>query len=168
MKAHAKAQGDVQAARSKKKEGQGLVDLSAELQGDGNELIVLTVFPIGPLGMTIEGCSVLSVKEGEAADEAGVKRGWVIQSVDGGEKLVVAELDTPKVTKILMNAFKAAKADGKAEIGIKFRSPILAEGFAHCQACDKFLGSDEFSSDQAEKGPGKAMCSQCEEIAAFS
>ena len=82
MKAMAKAQGDVQAARSKKKEGQGLVDLSAELQGDGNELIVLTSFPIGPLGMTIEGCSVLTVKEGEAADLAGVKRGWVLASIE--------------------------------------------------------------------------------------
>lgn len=169
MKAQAKAQGDVQAARSKKKEGQGLVDLQAELQGDGNELIILTSFPIGPLGMTIEGCSVLTVKEGEAADQAGVKRGWVIHSVDsveGSEKLVVADMDTSKVTKKIMTAFKAAKTKG--EVGIRFRSPILAEGFCHCQACDKFLATDDFSTDQIERGPGKQMCSQCEEIAAFA
>ena len=120
MRAHAKSQADVQAARSKKKEGAGLVDLQAELQGDGNELIVLTSFPIGPLGMSIEGCSVVSVKEGEAADQAKVKRGWVIFSVEGGERLNVAENDTNKVTKSILNAFKAARSEGQGEIGIKF------------------------------------------------
>jgi len=63
----------------------------------------------------------------------------------------------------LQEATAAMKANGMVKFG--FRAPIT-EGLHHCFKCDKFLSTDEFDPPQlSDKGPGKQMCSGCEEFA---
>eukprot|EP00242_Pyramimonas_sp_CCMP2087_P017711 CAMPEP_0198210812 /NCGR_PEP_ID=MMETSP1445-20131203/22457_1 /TAXON_ID=36898 /ORGANISM="Pyramimonas sp., Strain CCMP2087" /LENGTH=252 /DNA_ID=CAMNT_0043884967 /DNA_START=191 /DNA_END=946 /DNA_ORIENTATION=- len=151
-------QGAVQKEREKKKEAKGhsyVDDPNAIIQGDGDDYIVQVPFEKGPLGMSIER-NVVS-KIGDAPSQAAdlkVQVGWVITQIDGVEV-------APK--QILKEAVTAMKANGIVKFG--FRAPI-AEGYHHCFKCDKFLLTDEFDPPQlADKGPGKQMCSGCEDFA---
>jgi hypothetical protein len=94
---------------------------------------------------------------GEPAKDLGVQRGWVLHSVCG-------ELTIPDATAITKQVTKIFKEKKTGVVDFKFRVPIV-DGFLHCVQCDKFVGADGFDGAQVEAGPGKQMCSGCEEIA---
>ncbi len=121
-------------------------------------MAVVVQFPVGKLGMSMERNAVSDVT-GEPALELGVKKGWVLGSV-GGE---AAPAEKAGISKLIMGIFKEKKL---GLVDFKFRVPITA-GFSHCCACDKFVDEAEFDGAQLEKGPGKAMCAGCEEIASM-
>lgn len=155
LKDSAKKQGSVASARAKKKEAKGDVDLSEELQGDGTELTIVVAFPIGKLGMSLERNCVCNVS-GDPAEHLGVKKGWVLFSVNGAEVPKKKEA----IAKQIAQVFKERKT---GDVDFSFRIPVTTEGFYHCIECDKFIKEDDFNASQLDKGPGKQMCYPCEE-----
>eukprot|EP00798_Chlamydomonas_sp_ICE-L_P028245 gene28245-31348_t len=148
-------QGEVQAARTKKKEGGG-ADIDAEVQGDGVEIQVKVDFPIGKLGMALEKNCVTKVT-GDPAQECGVHKGWVLVSVDG----TLVPASKSGVEKVVMSVFKEKMA---GLVTFIFRTPIT-DGYSFCQSCDKFQEDNDFEAAQLEAGPGKQVCAGCEEFA---
>lgn len=128
-------------------------DLEAEFQGDDIEVRQVVEFPVGKLGFDIEKNAIFKVGEGNA-EELGVKAGWVVLKVND---------DTVQPTKKAI--IKATATCMKAgPVKFTFRVPIM-EGYHHCALCDKFLEADSFEESQLENGPGKQLCSGCEDFA---
>lgn len=154
----AQRQGQVAKDREKRREEKEADsrDFSKEFQGDGVEILQIVEFPVGKLGMDIEGSSVCKVGDPpSSAGELGVRVGWVIQQVNGTPV-------RPKKAAIIKEVAACMK-QGPVKFG--FRVPIT-EGFHYCGNCDKFQDAASFDSGQlADKGPGKQMCSGCEEFA---
>lgn len=149
LKDLARKQGEVSGARTKKRDGLGAIDVEAELQGDGVEILVTVELPIGKLGLSLEKNCVSAIT-GDPAQEKGVKRGWILSSV-GGED---APNDRAGIERLVSRIFREQKA---GLVPFRFRSPIV-EGFSHCVQCDKYLEDKEFEPAQLAKGPGKQMC----------
>ena len=152
-----KAQTAKSTARSKKKEARGVQDSEIECQGDlGTELVVVAEFLPGKLGMDFEKNCIIKVTEGGAAEEAGVKVGWVLQKV--GDTPMPANKGV--IGKAIMACFKENNP-----AACSFRVPIDEATYVHCAACDKFqVKDDEFDTAELEKGPGKQQCTTCEEF----
>jgi hypothetical protein len=155
LKDQARKQDEVSGARSKKRDGLGQIDLEIELQGDGVEINVVVEFPIGKLGLSLEKNCVSNIT-GEPALEKGVKKGWVLTSVNGEE----APTDKTGIEKLVARIFREQKA---GVVPFKFRTPIV-DGFSHCTQCDKFVDAKDFDPPQLAKGPGRQMCAGCEEF----
>ena len=82
-------QSAIAGGRAKKREEKSQIDHDLELQGDlGNEVHVKAEFPVGKLGCDLEKAAVTKVADDGNAHDLGVKKGWVIASVDD---LVVEE-----------------------------------------------------------------------------
>jgi len=157
MKANVTQQGQVAKEREKRKEEREADknDLTAEFQGDGNEMVQVVEFPVGKLGMDIEGNSICKVGESpSAAADGGVKMGWVILKVNN--TIVPA-----KKAAIVKEVTKCMK---EGPVRFSFRVPVT-DGYCFCPNCDKFLDADQFDEDQLCKGPGKQICTGCAEFA---
>lgn len=158
MKVAAQKQGQVAKDREKRRDEKEADknDLEKEFQGDGVEILQMVEFPVGKLGMDIESNSVCKVSDPPCnAGELGVKVGWVIQQVNG-------TIVQPKKAAIIKEVAAGMKL-GPVKFG--FRVPIT-DGFHYCGNCDKFQDAANFDASQlSDKGPGKQMCSGCEEFA---
>jgi len=156
LKASAKDQAQVQKERLNRKEKGKEVDLNAEYQGDGVDILQIVEFPAGKLGMDIEGNAICKVGDPPSnAAELGVKVGWVVYSVNG-------TVVTPNKAAIVKEVAGCMKI-GPVKFG--FRVPIMS-GYHHCAGCGKFLETDEFDGTQLSgKGAGKQLCMGCEEFA---
>lgn len=155
--ANASNQGAVQKERAKHRENRENEknDLSGELQGNDIEILQNVEFPVGKLGMDIEGNSICKLSEGNA-EGLGVKVGWVIGRVNDA-------VMPQKKADIVKAVAKEMKAGNPVKFG--FRVPIMP-GFHFCGACDKFLEEDKFDPEEISgKGPGKQMCYGCAEFA---
>lgn len=131
-------------------------DLETQLQGDGGvEMMQIVEFPVGKLGMDIEGNCISKIGDAPSnAADLGVKVGWVIGMIND----VQVGAKKAAIVKAVATAMKA----GPVSFG--FRVPIV-EGYTFCKSCDKFLvAADEFEEDQLALGPGKQMCSPCYEV----
>jgi len=157
-KAAAQKQGQVAKDREKRRDEREADkgDFTKEFQGDGVEILQIVEFPVGKLGMDIEGSSVCKVADApSSAGELGVSVGWVIAQVNGTPV-------RPKKAAIIKEVATCMK-QGPVKFG--FRVPIT-EGFHYCGTCDKFQDAAGFDPAQlAGKGPGRQMCSGCEEFA---
>lgn len=156
--ANAVGQAQVAKERSKHREARDAErsDLDNQLIGDdGVELTNTIEFPVGKLGMDIEGSSICKVGDAPSnAADLGVKVGWVIFSVNG----VKVKPEKAAIVKAVGAGFK----QGPVKFG--FRCPII-EGYHFCGSCDKFLEAAQFDEEQLSSGPGKQMCYPCAEVA---
>lgn len=151
-------QSAIAGGRAKKREEKSQIDHDLELQGDlGNEVHVKAEFPVGKLGCDLEKAAVTKVADDGNAHDLGVKKGWVIASVD--DLVVGPETKKAAIGKAFTVGFKAGNP-----VKVTFRTPIQ-EGYSYCINCDKFVENAEFTEGVLEKdGPGKAMCAGCEEF----
>lgn len=159
MSANAAAQSQVQAAKAKRaaaKEVDGLedLDLGAMALAARTDMKSAAFEPGAKLGFALERNAVCRVADGEAAAAAGVCVGWVVRQVNGAE--------APANKAALMKAAAAAMKGGP--VTLTFQTPAEA-GAQFCKDCDKFVEAASFDGAQLEKGPGKQVCSSCEEYA---
>ena len=110
----------------------------------------------------MEKIAVTAVTE---AAELGVKKGWVVYSINGTMITKDAgdgssEAVKKAIQKEVVNCFKK---ENKPCV-FKFRAPIKEGDYHHCILCDKFVLTGEFNEEQLENGPGKQMCASCEEF----
>ena len=152
MAAGAAKQGSVQAAKAKSKAAKDLD--AAELDLSAQDLVEVTFDP-GKLGMSIEKNCVSAVADGGAASALKVRTGWVIRRINGDD----APAEKAAIMKLAAAAMKAG------QLIVTFQFP-LADGQAHCVACDKFVDAAEFEGATMglESGPGKQVCAACEEF----
>jgi len=131
-------------------------DLTTELQGDGgNEIVQIVEFPVGKLGMDIEGNAICKLGDApSAAADLGVKVGWIIHSINGD--------NVGAKKSVIVKAAVAAMKLGPVKFG--FRVPLVL-GYNFCKACDKFQAPDQFEEDQVSQGHGKMLCSGCADFA---
>eukprot|EP00404_Azadinium_spinosum_P022364 CAMPEP_0180622506 /NCGR_PEP_ID=MMETSP1037_2-20121125/35723_1 /TAXON_ID=632150 /ORGANISM="Azadinium spinosum, Strain 3D9" /LENGTH=257 /DNA_ID=CAMNT_0022642763 /DNA_START=58 /DNA_END=831 /DNA_ORIENTATION=+ len=157
-KASAAVQSGISKQRSKAKEAReaDANDLNAEFQGDDVECRQIVEFPVGKLGMDIEKNAISKVAEAPSqALDLGVKVGWVVCQVNG----TVVTTNKKAIIKEVTTAMKLGP------VKFTFRVPIM-DGYHFCTMCDKFKETAEFESSQLEEnGPGKQLCSGCEDFA---
>jgi len=155
MKDAAGAQKGVAHERAKRKGEKDKLDLDTEFQGNDIEMLNTVEFPVGKFGMDIEKNSICKVADSGNAHDLGVKAGWVIAKVNGE--------NVPPNKKDIVKAAAAAMKAGPIMFG--FRVAVI-EGYHHCGCCDKFLEAEKFEESQiSDQGPGKQVCSGCEEFA---
>ena len=161
----------------------------------GTEIVVAAEFLIGKLGFELDGNCVTKVTEaGKKIEDGGqgIKVGWVVGEVgagggtdthatgakpmvvigspgpagaDGDEDETQDARNAPVKKKIVMEVTRVFKKLQKPAL-FKFRAPIEETGYSHCIACDKFQVTSEcFDEAQVANGPGRSICSVCEEFA---
>ena len=145
-----------EAKRAAAKEVDGLedLDLGAMALAARSDMKSAAFEPGAKLGFALERNAVCRVADGEAAAAAGVCVGWVVRQVNGAE--------APANKAALMKAAAAAMKGGP--VTLTFQTPAEA-GAQFCKDCDKFVEAASFDGAQLEKGPGKQVCSSCEEYA---
>lgn len=157
-KANVAKQGEVAKLREKQRESKEADrnDLTLEVQGDGGvELLQEVEFPVGKLGMDIEGKAVCKISDAPSnASELGVKVGWAIHSVNG----TAVGAKKAAIIKEVASCMKR----GPVKFG--FRVPIMG-GYHLCITCDKFVETEKFDDEELSKGAGKHNCSECLEFA---
>jgi len=144
-------QTSVQQAKAKQKAAQE--HDAAEMDLSTQDLCEVN-FPVGKLGMSLEQNCVSAVAAEGAAATLKVEVGWVIRKVNDD--------DVPPKKEAIMKAAAAAMKAGQLKVTFQF---AFEPGTHHCSACDKFVDAGEFdgASYGLDAGPGKQVCSSCEE-----
>uniref|UniRef100_A0A7S0XGI3 PDZ domain-containing protein n=1 Tax=Mantoniella antarctica TaxID=81844 RepID=A0A7S0XGI3_9CHLO len=127
-------------------------------QGTGDDLLIVAEFPQGAkLGFSVEKNAVTQVTAGTDAAAQGVKRGWVIEEING-EPVEASKAAVLRAATVAMKS-----ATGPLKVG--FRAPMRDDVHC-CSECQKFVQEEAFGAGQLSlHGPGKQTCVNCEEFA---